>query len=197
MLHATREADQRIRQGDILRDIEFIEDVEEVDGEMKVSLLTFPYSVVLTQDCDLEQDHKTRTGDRALAGEDKLLFTVLLAPIYNIEHVLAGHHLRKLERKCQTISRNRTPGQNLVQNLNPRYHTIDLGPEGGIPTSVADFKHFYTVSIERLLRLKESAFICSLEPLYREDLSQRFSSFLARIGLPEVRVPAAGAAVTR
>lgn len=48
----------RIAQGDIFRDVECIERVIERRGIIEVSKVVFPLAVVLTQDCDLEQDAK-------------------------------------------------------------------------------------------------------------------------------------------
>ncbi len=43
----------RIFQGDIYKDVEFIEYAIEKDGVIEISKITFPFVVVLTQDCDL------------------------------------------------------------------------------------------------------------------------------------------------
>ena len=50
----------RISQGDVFRDVECIEYVVEKRGVLEVSKIVFPLVVVLTQDCDLEQDARYR-----------------------------------------------------------------------------------------------------------------------------------------
>lgn len=43
----------RIFQGDIYKDVEFIEYAIEKSGVIEISKIVFPFVVVLTQDCDL------------------------------------------------------------------------------------------------------------------------------------------------
>jgi len=177
----------RISQGDIYRDVDFIEYVVEKGGYVEISRITFPLVVVLTQDCDLVWDFKFRYGrPRAkVKTQDKLLLSVLVAPLYNAEFVYLGEHLSELDIQMQTIDKGRSPGKNLRKNQNPRYHYVKFPEDMSIVTSVIDFKHYFSVNIHYLKREKKRDFVCRLPPLYREDLSQRFASFLARIGLPQ------------
>ena len=50
--------------------------------------------------------------------------------------------------------------------------------------SVIDFKHYFSVNVKYLQKVKRKQFVCMVGDLYREDISQRFASFLSRIGLP-------------
>ena len=50
----------RISQGDIYKDVEFIEYAIEKEGVIQISKIVFPFVVVLTQDCDLKQDYRVR-----------------------------------------------------------------------------------------------------------------------------------------
>ena len=176
----------RVSQGDIYRDVEFVEYVAEKKGIIEVSKIVFPFVIVLTQDCDLEQDSKIRYHKTSVQTQDKLILSVLIAPIYNVEHVYSGEHLDQLGAKMQMINRKGTQGGYLVSNQLPRYHYLDFPPEHQIAPSVIDFKHYFSVNVE-YLRRKRGDFVCRVSPLYREDISQRFSSFLSRIGLPEVK----------
>ena len=45
------------------------------------------------------------------------------------------------------------------------------------------------LSIAYVEKLRTKSFVCRLGELYREDLSQRFAGYLARIGLPEPTMP--------
>ena len=175
----------RVSQGDIYRDVEFVEYVAEKKGSIEISKIVFPFVIVLTQDCDLEQDSKIRYQKILAQTQDKRILSVLVAPLYNVEQVYIGEHLDQLGIKMQMISRTKTPGQYLRNNEIPRYHYIEF-PEGvAISPSVIDFKHYFSVNVE-YLRRKKSDFVCQVSPLYREDISHRFASFLSRIGLPEV-----------
>jgi len=175
----------RIYQGDIFKNVEMIEYVEEKGGVLEVSKLAFPLVVVLTQDCDLEQEYKYRWGRRSSQSQDKWLISILVAPLYNVEHVYLGQHLSELGMTMQSINARRSPGENLRNNERPRYHFLSFPPEQPITDSVVDFKHYFSVNGGYLRRLRAKGFVCRLAPLYREALSQRFSSYLARIGLPD------------
>ena len=178
---------RRTSQGDVLRDIECIEYVAEENGVIEVSKIVFPLVVVLTQDCELEQDARYRgTQEPPPSNQDKKLFSVLVAPLYNAEHVFEGQHLAELKLNMSTINRRRTEGKTLMQNERPRYHYLDFPAEIPIVPSIIDFKHFFSVSITYLDRMRSKNFVCRLSELFREDLSQRFAAYLARIALPDL-----------
>jgi hypothetical protein len=52
--------------------------------------------MVLTQDCDLEQDAAARVASTK-KDEDKFLQSVLLCPAYQSEALRKGEHLRELD----------------------------------------------------------------------------------------------------
>jgi len=174
----------RISQGDIFKDVEFIEYIAEKEGIIEISKIKFPLVVVLTQDCDLDEDFKFRWGRPKKETQDKVLFSVLVAPLYNIEHVYLGKHLEELGLKMQQINKKETPGKKLRQNQTPRYHYLEFPTDIPIIPSVIDFKHYFSVNVKYLKKIKKTNFICNVPPLYREDISHRFASFLSRIGLP-------------
>ena len=184
MIKVRKHCVPRVCQGDILRDIEFLEYVTEKNGFIEVSKITFPYVIVLTQDCDLEQDYKVRWSQKKPSTEDKRLFSVLVAPLYNVEHVYAGEHLSELNMEMERINKSKTPGQKLRNNETPRYHFLTFPDDVPLVDSVIDFKHYFSVNVEYLKNIKREQFACRVAELYREDISQRFASFLSRIGLP-------------
>lgn len=180
--------ESRVSQGDIYQNVEFIESVNEENGIVEISKIVFPYIVVLTQDCDLTQDFKFRS-DYSRTG-DKLILSVLVAPIYNANHVCLGEHLTELDRVMRQIqvkgkgNKPTTEWRNLVNNDNPRYHYLEFPNEVSIVPSIIDFKHYFSLNLEYLREIRETNFVCKVSELYREDISQRFASFLSRIGLP-------------
>lgn len=174
----------RLAQGDILRDVEYIEYAVEQAGNIEISKIVFPLVIVLTQDCDLQQDHTFRWAKPAKNTQDKWLLSVLVAPLYNVEHIYEGNHMSELNMQMAPINRKKTPGTNLTQNETPRYHFLDFPETVPIPPSVIDFKHYFSVNVLQLKKWKSKNFVCQVSDLYREDVSQRFASFLARVGLP-------------
>jgi hypothetical protein len=178
----------RLCQGGIFRDIEVFDGVEEVagesaDGETQLNVVSsvLPYAVMLSQDCDLEWDHRTRQPGVAVS-HDKYLSVMLVCPAYPAAQLRAGTHLEGL--KMQPL--NSATWKLVTQNKNDRYHYLCEGPEFGIPELALDFKHYRTVPRQTLIDcLDNGSALGTLRPLYREHLSQRFANYLSRIGLPE------------
>lgn len=184
----------RVHQGDIFREIGVIEFLYQRPESWVISKINFPFIIVLSQDCDLEQDHSFRKsqtlrqdnppdGPEDDKTQDKVLLSTLVAPLYNVEHVYEGDHLKHLGLRMQKIYKNKTPGKLLRQNQTQRYHFLSF-PDSEVPDSVVDFKHFFTVNLLYLHNLRRTNFVCRLSPPYREDVNQRFAAFLGRIGLP-------------
>ena len=175
----------RIHQGDIIRDVDYIESVYEKEGNLEISKVRFPLIIVLTQDCDLSQDYMYRYGRKTKSNQDKFLFSVLVAPLYNADHFFLGEHLDLLNQKMQLISRKKSPGQFIQKNENPRYHYFQFPDKVSIVPSIVDFKHYFSVNIDYLKRKKKDDFVCKVSELFREQVTLRFSNFLSRIGLPD------------
>lgn len=184
MVRVKKQRHARVAQGDVLRGVEHIEYVSVKGGAVEISKIQFPLVVVLTQDCDLAQDYKFRWSKASSANQDKLLLSVLVAPLYNVEHIYTGEHLQDLGLKMAVINKGKSPGQYLRNNETPRYHYLEFPEDIPVVSSVVDFKHYFSINVEYLKDHKKSNFVCQLSELYREDVSQRFSSFLSRIGLP-------------
>jgi len=176
---------RRIHQGDIIKDVEYIEWAVEKGDDIEVSKLLFPNVYILSQDCDLEQDYKNRNSKEE-NSQDKYLLSVLVAPVYNAEKVYAGQHMNELEMNMSPINKNKTPGKNIQKNTNPRYHYLEFHDNSMVP-SVIDFKHYFSVNTNYLRGIKKTNYFCTVSELFREDISLRFSNYLARIGLPNIK----------
>ncbi len=183
----TKIGPRRVCQGDIFRNVEYVEYTAEKSGIIEVSKILFPLVIVLTQDCDLEQDYRHRWSRQASGTQDKWLLSVLVAPLYNAEHVFQGEHLSELHMTMQQINAKRSPGKYLKNNQLPRFHYLEFPEDIPIVPSVIDFKHYFSVNVKYLHKIKKTHFVCSVSSLFREDVSQRFASFLSRIGLPEIK----------
>jgi len=185
MIKVKYEKKSRVYQGDIYKNIEYIENIKEKGGIITISKIHFPYVIVLTQDCDLQWDFNQRWSRKNISNnQDKWLLSVLVAPLYNVEHVYNGEHLSELHMTMQKIERDRTPGTYLIQNNNPRYHYIKFPNNVDIVDSIIDFKHYFSVNVEYLKSIKKESFICRISDLFKEDISFRFANFLSRVGLP-------------
>mgnify|MGYP001179148142 CR=1 FL=1 len=181
MIKIKKEIKSRVFQGDIFKNVEYIEYAKEESGIIEVSKIIFPFVIVLTQDCDLEWDYKYRWSRTTYGNQDKWLLSTLVAPLYNAEHMFEGSQLSKLNMNMSPLGRN---SSTLKNNKNPRYHYLEFSDEIPIVISIIDFKHYFSVNNLYLKKIIRSNFVCRVSELYREDISQRFASFLSRIGLP-------------
>lgn len=176
------EACHRVCQGGLYGSVEYVNGLRRREEDLwELEKLVFPLVIVLTQDCDLNQDYASRVMGRA--DQDKNLVSVLVVPVYNREHFMNGEHLELLGRKMQVFGKKDGRRDLLEQNQLPRYHFLNFDPKTWLPPSIVDFKHYFSVDAESLET--RGQFVGRLRELFREDLSQRFSSFLARVGLPD------------
>lgn len=175
----------RVEQGDIIRDIELVEYITETDGIIEISKIVYPFCVILTQDCELQQDYTSRKRRSLIANDTKNLLSVLVAPMYNAELFFQGIHLEKLGGiSGPTFSKTNTDGRMVIQNKNPRYHSLEFDDSVPIVNSIVDFKHYFSTNVELLRQKKGRAYVSRIAPLHRELLTQRFAAYLSRIGLP-------------
>lgn len=173
----------RIVQGDILSEVKFLDWDWDITRNNVINYeKKLPYIIILTQDCDLEQDFKCRTNE--LKNDDKRLQSVLICPAYGWEEFIRGDHLKDYELKMEKISSDQK--RKIRQQQVPRFHYLDEDKENQIPPLVIDFKHYYTLPVEFLRHIYKDHYAYSLEELFREALSQRYSFYLSRIGLPEI-----------
>ena len=105
--------DLHIYQGEFIKNVEFIEDFSEKDGNIEISIINFPLVAVLTQECDSTQDYKNRLKDyqkrKETNGKESIernqyLLSIMVAPVYLLEDVKEGKHLEHLGHSCRTIS---------------------------------------------------------------------------------------------
>lgn len=184
MIKVKIQCTSRILQGDIFQNVEYIEYAMEKFGIIEVSKINFPIVIVLTQDCDLEWDYKYRWSKKRddYKNQDKWLLSVLVAPLYNAEHMYEGKQLEELDIIMSPLSRK---SSTLKNNKNPRFHYLEFPDNIPIVPSIIDFKHYFSVNVKFLKNIKKNQFVCSVSELFREDISIRFSNFLSRIGLPK------------
>ncbi len=182
----TKNSNARVHQGDIFRNVPFYEAYSEKSGVFELAVLEFPYSIVLTQECDLEQNSAEKATLGTIGPEtikhDKYLISLLCAPLYNAEHLFAGEHLSNL-----AITSEKKPSEQrkyIKSNRDQRYHYLEFEGDIEIVPTVIDFKHYFSISLSYLESNMNNR-VCSVKPIFRESISQRFSNFLARIGLPE------------
>ena len=171
-----------IYQGDIFQDVEFI-NWWDIDG--KIDTIKIPFFVVLTQACDLDRDFNCRNNNPD--KDDKQIPSVLVCPAYLAKLVRIGEHLK--ETGLNMEFHNSARWSLIKKNKNSRYHFFKLDRGHKIPELVVDFKQYYTIPTDILYKLYQEHYVCSLNDMFKEDLSHRFSFYLSRIGLPVIKNP--------
>jgi hypothetical protein len=180
-----RHKSEIFHQGDILKDIEIVLHAEETkEGNIgSTENLNLEYTVVMTQECDLEQDYKNRI-DKTPITQDKYLKSVLLVPAYLAYKLKNGEHIKgfKMEKYGSHVWRA------ILKNHQYRYHYLSTDLEYQIPELIIDFKHYYTIYRDVLYNMykNEENYVATISPLFREEISIRFAQYIARIGTPDL-----------
>jgi hypothetical protein len=178
----TERPKDRVAQGDVLEEFEY-NLWEHSSNALETTTITLPYAVVMSQDCDLQQDFDLRSkGDAQTQGQ--YIPSILLCPAFIAEKVKLGTHLEELNLQMQQWgSKQWGP---ITKNNNPRFHFLAADAEKGLPDLVIDFKRYYTLSRDEVYAAHATHYKISINELYRESLSQRFAYYLSRVALPEL-----------
>ncbi len=170
-------------QGDILRDVP----LSSVDSDDNVIRVQYPYLVVLSQDCDLQQRDK-RQDDAKNSYLNSFLPNILLLPAFSAEQLRDGKHLAE----GFDVTQKRLDSdiwKTVVKNNNARYHFLRRDPNRQINDLVIDFKLYLTWPYKSFYSFYQRLYLASINELFREDLAHRFSSYLARVPCPELSSP--------
>ena len=165
----------------LIQDVTYIvnsEGAREYDGNE----IKYDYSIVLTQECDLEKDYKNRTTYKV--DQDKYIPMILMVPAYLAGSLRNGNHLEVFKQKMRHI--NSDDWGKVKSNENKRYHYLLSDINKNVPELVVDFKHYFTISRDIFYqKAMNLSYLASVTILYREELSQRFCNFISRIGIPD------------
>jgi len=173
-----KKSNVRLYQGDIFKDLKFVTGDSETTTEKDI--ISLPYAVVLSQDCDLQSDFNFRKTNE---NQDKFLLSLLVSPAFILENFAKGEHLG--DWKMNTFNNGQI--EKIKNNDSfKRYHYLKGEPLFSVLELVIDFKHFFGLPRDFLYKEKKNKYIASLNEIFREELSQRFSNYLSRIGLPEL-----------
>ena len=173
-----------LRQGEILTGvIQYKPIIDEIQDSLELHELSFtpichPYTIVVTQDCDLDWDYKARTTN---SNPTKLLNSVVLCEIETAEKVRGNEGV------------NRKEWELIVAHRHERYYFFENFPpeselqKEGLPELTADFKRVFSIDSGTLYHqikigvVKRRAMLISP---YLEHFSGRYHNFHNRIALP-------------
>ena len=146
-------------------------------GKAPFDLTTHPFVVVLSQDCDLDWDHRAREDG---GKGDKRLPSVLFCEAIEAK-VLRGRSDIKSDI-WKRIRLNKDERYQFLQRIPPEEDALGRGlPELGI-----DFKRYFTIPTDEVYgQLKAVAKRrARLVSPYLEHLGSRFCHFQSRVALP-------------
>lgn len=180
--YITSVSGERLYQGEIVSNV--VERVVTCGGHSdnaSYNEFIHPYMVVVTQDCDLQQDDRER---RETAGDDrrrKLLPWILLVEAFNFEEtapdLFAGREIKKQAKQ------NKVERYQFLASVS----SIEDADGQGVPSLVLDFRLILSYPTKELFdafERGETRRRARLNALYAEHLSNRCAHFLQRIGLP-------------
>jgi hypothetical protein len=186
--------DGSIRQAELLSSVSELQAIDggsaESGSEIEIRKVEHPLAIVLSQDCDLEQDCHLRFPDDA----DPLPRDEADHHPHSISHVILcdayseSELLQRLPEGFGAKDRKR-----IYQNQNERYHTLDEGvvatgsQEYPVERLFLDFRRFFALPSPDLydqLNGGSMGRVACLPAYYLHDLSQRFFSYQARVAIP-------------
>ena len=181
----------RICQCDIFKNIDIIENINIKDSKLIINKIVFPYVICLNQECDLENDYKENSNHNNIEQlKDKCFLHIAIAPLFIFDQFLEGKHWGEI-LTSNPIPKGKkgnigTKIKSIIDNEVPRYHYLNFpNSETELPKElIIDFKHFFTIN-RNFLYKNINKRVCSIDDLFREKISQRFSNYISRIGLPE------------
>ncbi len=172
----------QIHQGEILRNVwEWVPEYDDTGLPTEVKPNRSLLALVVTQECDLTQDYRSRADNLLETTELK---SVLLCPAQDAEVLRDTHSITS--KRWSTVR----------DNKDERYHYLshvaslqDIATEGH-PAMLVDFKSFFTVRTAELYRQlsnqeeQSAKWFVRLGCPWREHLQVRFAAYVARVGLP-------------
>ena len=171
------ESGKPLRQGEILSDIRRYRVAPQTVAAIPPSVIEvrYPFAVVLTQDCDLDQQ------ERPLPGSDPPLPCILLAEVTTAKQLRGQKDI------------NTDTWKLIRQNREERYHYLEAVPKEedaageGLGELALDFKRYLAVPTDELYALIDAGLgrrRCRLNTPFMEHLCNRFGAYLGRVALP-------------
>jgi len=181
-----------VHQGDILKNFTYDYYISDTSGKEVLRTMWFPLVVVISQDCDLTQDYdkrkKLKFDDKGCCQVNNLIFSSIVAPMYNFHQFLDGSHLSNFKWKMQSFSKNsKDKLTNLIKtNQIGRYYYLSF-ENSVIVDSVIDFKHTLAIDPE-ILRETDRTDVRIPQP-YREEITRKYADYISRIGTKKATIP--------
>lgn len=183
MIYTRSELGGPLRQGEIVTGlVQAVMALETVlTSEPELDYVHHPFAIVLTQDCDLEQDWKARhtATDPGQSVSQGGLPTILFAEMNTAESLRGRVGASDIWKR---VRQNKDERYQFLESVPPDEDALSEGlPELGI-----DFKRYFTIHIDEAYKRieKQAKRRCRLVSPYLEHLSIRFFYYQFRVALP-------------
>jgi len=163
-----------LRQGEIISGLaQYFYDPKNSEVER----IVHPFSVILSQDCDLLRDFESRKAEGASMSPLANVILYMAEPAKDVKGAVGGSDIWK----------------RVVGNNNERYHLLSSVPPEqdllgqGIENLVLDFRDFYSLPPEEIYKQfadGQAKRRSRLEMPYREHLQCRAAFYFQRVVLP-------------
>ena len=178
----------QICQGDIFQNVRYNYIYLEDDEGVNVIEFEFPMAIIISQACDviaMEDVVNNKSGKPA-----KFMPSILMCPIYDKSASKSGDHIKEA---FSLLSLNiveepiyfKDDLKTADKDWHYRFHslTIETGAEKVLENAIVDFKHYFTVPISYLISHKKDRLL-RLDDLFAEQITLKFSTYLARVAIP-------------
>ena len=179
-----------LRQGEILTNVVELqiklETITSIEAEADYSAkpVKHPFAIVVSQDCDLEQDFNFRFNDVGNVRHE--LPSILFCQVMEAKQFIKGPH--------NHLFNSSTFKGNFEKNIDFRFHFLQEVPaefdlfRDGVPELAMEFKRCFsmpTAEVYHRIKLSQTERRFHLLSPYREHFCDRFHNFNNRIALPE------------
>lgn len=178
----------QICQGVIFQNVRYNYIDSEDDEGVNVIEFEFPMAIIISQACDviaMEDIVNNKSGKPA-----KFMPSILMCPIYDKSASKSGDHIKEA---FSLLSLNiveepiyfKDDLKTADKDWHYRFHslTIETGAEKVLENAIVDFKHYFTVPISYLISHKKDRLL-HLDDLFAEQITLKFSTYLARVAIP-------------
>lgn len=183
--------DGPIRQAELLTSIAEFQAVPDTDGDptaVATRKVEHPLTIVLSQDCDLEQDFHVRHPAEQPAPDREV---VEASPTALTHILLCDAHEESELKKRLPDGLGSKDFRRIAGNQNERYHRIDGAEIRDTGVSIEplflDFRRHFSIPCPAIYEQFSSGTAgrtARLPAYYLHDLNHRFYSYLARVAIP-------------
>ncbi len=181
--------DTALRQGEILSNLhQYAITTESIitGGDATFTKITHPLAIILSQECDLDQEFRARTqiayADGSPAPNPQVQIpNILFCELFRIDEFRSRPGINS-----PIFSQIKTNSHERYQYLHEITSDLDAAGEG-LPYLVIDFRRYFTLTIAEAYTGigKHITRRCQLTTPYAEHLSARFTRFMGRVALPK------------